>query len=53
MKQLEGAKIEEFKAQFRGEVLLPWDASYDEVRAIWNAMIDRKPAMIARCASAD
>ncbi len=53
MKQLEGAKIEEFKAQFRGEVLLPWDASYDEVRAIWNAMIDRKPAMIARCTSAD
>ena len=53
MKQLEGAKIEEFKAQFRGEVLLPGDASYDEVRAIWNAMIDRKPAMIARCASAD
>jgi FAD/FMN-containing dehydrogenase len=53
MKQLEGTKIEEFKAQFRGEVLLPWDASYDEVRAIWNAMIDRKPAMIARCTSAD
>ena len=53
MKQLEGARIEEFKAQFHGEVLLPWDASYDEVRAIWNAMIDRKPAMIARCASAD
>ncbi|MGB8342671.1 MAG: FAD-binding oxidoreductase [Chthoniobacterales bacterium] len=53
MKQLEGTKIEEFKAQFRGEVVLPWDASYDEVREIWNAMIDRKPAMIARCASAD
>ncbi len=53
MKQLEGARIEEFKAQFRGEVVLPGDASYDEVRAIWNAMIDRKPAIIARCASAD
>ena len=53
MKQLEGANIEAFKAQFRGEVLLPWDANYDEVREIWNAMIDRKPAMIARCASAD
>ena len=53
MKQLEGVRIEEFKAQFRGEVVLPWDASYDKVREIWNAMIDRKPAMIARCASAD
>ena len=33
MKQLERARIEEFKAQFRGEVLLPGDAGYDEVRA--------------------
>ena len=33
MKQLQKAKIDEFKAHFRGEVLLPGDASYDEVRA--------------------
>ena len=51
MKQLEAAKIEEFKAHFRGDVLLPTDANYDEVRQIWNAMIDRRPALIARCAS--
>jgi FAD/FMN-containing dehydrogenase len=51
MKQLERAKIDEFKAHCRGEVLLPGDASYDEVRQIWNAMIDRCPALIARCAS--
>jgi hypothetical protein len=51
MKQLERAKIDEFKADFRGDVLLPGDAHYDEVRQIWNAMIDRRPAVIARCAS--
>ncbi len=45
--------IEEFKTHFQGEVLLPDDASYDEVRQIWNAMIDRKPALIARCTSTE
>ena len=53
MKQLDGAKIDEFKTLFRGEMLLPADAAYDEVREIWNAMIDRTPALIARCASSD
>ena len=51
MKQLQNAKIDEFKAHLRGDVLLPGDADYDEVRQIWNAMIDRRPALIARCAS--
>ncbi len=53
MKQLPKATIDEFKANFQGEVVLPGDANYDEVREIWNAMIDRKPALIARCKSAD
>src|SRR5438105_4068749 len=34
---------------FQGPVLLPDSAGYDETRAIWNAMIDRRPALIARC----
>ena len=51
MKQLQKANIDEFKAHFQGDVLLPGDAGYDEVRQIWNAMIDRRPALIARCAS--
>ena len=53
MRTFPAAEIDEFKAQFRGTVLGSGDASYDEVRQIWNAMIDRKPALIARCTSAD
>lgn len=52
MKPLPTASIDEFKAQFRGEVLVPGDAGYDKARQIWNAMIDRRPALIARCTSA-
>lgn len=51
MNNLSKAGINEFKAHFRGNVLLPGDAKYDEARQIWNAMIDRRPALIARCAS--
>lgn len=51
MKQLQKAEIDEFQGNFRGDVLLPRDADYDSVREIWNAMIDRRPALIARCVS--
>ena len=51
MGQLQQAMIDELKAQLQGNVLLPGDAGYDEVRQIWNAMVDRRPALIARCAS--
>jgi FAD/FMN-containing dehydrogenase len=53
MKQLQKTEIDEFKSHFRGDLLLPNDASYEEVRQIWNAMIDRRPALIARCASSE
>ena len=41
--------IEGLKAQLMGSLLQSDDPEYNEVRKIWNAMIDRKPAFIARC----
>ena len=37
-------------AQLRGELIQPSHARYDEARKVYNAMIDRRPALIARCA---
>jgi FAD/FMN-containing dehydrogenase len=42
--------IAAFKASLRGALLRPGDHGYDEARKIWNAMIDKKPVLIARCA---
>jgi FAD/FMN-containing dehydrogenase len=40
-------------ARFRGRLIVPQDEDYDEVRQIWNGMFDKKPALIARCLSAE
>ena len=45
-------KIEALRAQLRGPLVTAGDDGYDEARTIWNAMIDKKPALIARCAGA-
>ena len=44
------ALVEEFQTSLRGPLLQPGDAGYDDARIVWNGMIDRRPALIARCA---
>ena len=51
MTNVQARKIEELKGGFRGEILLPNDGAYESTRKIWNAMIDKRPAVIARCAT--
>ena len=46
------AKDQEFKASLRGELIRPGDAGYDDARKIYNGMIDKRPALIARCTGA-
>src|SRR6478609_9283237 len=42
-------RIERFQAAFRGEVIQPGDSGYETARKIWNASIDKRPGVIARC----
>jgi FAD/FMN-containing dehydrogenase len=41
--------IKQFGESLRGEIILPNDSDYDESRKVYNAMIDKKPAIIAKC----
>ena len=49
MVHVSSSAVDELKTAMRGQVLLPGEASFDEARSIWNAMIDRRPAIILRC----
>ena len=50
MNTLTNGQFNELQASLRGQLLHANDAGYDGARAVWNAMIDRHPALIARCA---
>jgi FAD/FMN-containing dehydrogenase len=41
------------RGRFRGALLRPGEEGYDQARRVWNGDIDRRPALIARCAGAD
>ena len=41
------------RGRFRGALLRPGEEGYDEARRVWNGAVDRRPALIARCAGAD
>ena len=43
------AAVEDFRGSLHGETLRRSDEGYDSARRIWNAMIDKRPALIARC----
>jgi FAD/FMN-containing dehydrogenase len=40
--------VDAFRDRFAGEVVVPTDPAYDAARAVWNGMIDRRPAMVVR-----
>jgi hypothetical protein len=42
-------RIEQFRAEFRGEAIQPRDSGYEMARKIWNASVDKHPGIIARC----
>ena len=46
------ADIQAFTAALRGRLLTPADADYDEARAVYNAMINKRPALIGQCVDA-
>lgn len=41
--------LEELKSQIRGTLITPQSDNYDEARAVWNGLIDKRPALIAQC----
>jgi len=56
MKTLDGEQldlpqdvVDGLKSRLRGPVLTPADAGYEDARTVWNAMIDRRPALVVRC----
>ena len=49
MAQQTASMAAELRRTFGGQIVAPGDTDYDDARQIWNGMIDRHPALIARC----
>lgn len=50
IKDLDAGIIEKFASQIRGGIVRPGDVNYDDSRAVYNAMINKRPGMIVKCA---
>lgn len=53
MTALTAKDTQELRKEIRGQVSLPGDPGYEKARTIWNAMIDRRPAGVVHCTTAD
>lgn len=49
MTEINQDALDNLRSGQKGMLLLPGDTGYDESRALWNGMTDRKPALIVRC----
>jgi FAD/FMN-containing dehydrogenase len=50
---LDEAVVEKFGSGLRGELLRPGDAEYEDASSLWNGVIEKRPALIVRCAGAE
>ena len=50
---LDAATVDALASSLSGGLVTPESPDYDEIRSIWNAMIDKRPGLIAQCANAD
>jgi FAD/FMN-containing dehydrogenase len=50
--ELSSSALAGLRESFAGELVFPADPSYDERRRVWNRMVDKRPALIARCTTA-
>jgi len=46
---MQSTSLDQFRAQFRGHIIQPTDADYEVARKLYNAMIDKRPRLIAKC----
>lgn len=53
MTNISEEKIRRLKETISGSVIVPGDNNYDDIRKIWNAMVDRKPGVIVQCSLAE
>jgi FAD/FMN-containing dehydrogenase len=53
MREQAAQGVDEFRSTFAGQALAPDHPEYDGARSVWNGAIDRRPAVIARCTTAD